>query len=88
MRAQTVQLRVLGTWDYYQRQIGKRTGPSKQLQGSISLSLNQFASARLPTCKMDFGFDTFPKEFSWSLASKDDKEKILDAVKGIHPLFT
>jgi hypothetical protein len=60
MKARTVQLRVLGTWDYYQKQAGKRTGPSKQLQDAISQNLNHFASACLPKCKMDFGFDTFP----------------------------
>jgi hypothetical protein len=87
MKAQTVHLRVLGTWDYYQKQIGKRTRPFKPLQDAISLNLNQFASACLPECKMDFGFDTFPQEFVSSVADREDDEKILSAVEGIHPLF-
>jgi hypothetical protein len=92
MKARTVHLRVLGTWDYYQKQTGKQTEPSKQLQDAISLNLNQFASACLPKCKMDFGFDTFPqgfspKEFVSPVADREDDKRILSAVEGIHPLF-
>jgi len=82
MKAQTVHLRVLGTWNYYQR-----TGPSKQLQDAISLNVREFASACLPKCKMDFGFDAFPQEFVSSAADREDDKKILSAVEGIHPLF-
>jgi hypothetical protein len=82
MKAETVHLRVLGTWDYYQR-----TKPSMQFQDAISLNLNQFAYACLPECKMDFGFDTFPREFVSSLANREDDKRILSAVEGIHPLF-
>jgi hypothetical protein len=88
MKAHTVQLRVLGTWKYYDEQRGKRTGPSKQLQDAVSLNLNQLASDCLPECKMDFGFDTFPKSFSWPMTDGYDEKRILVALAKIHPLFT
>jgi hypothetical protein len=83
MKAGTVHLRVLGTWNYYQR-----TRPSKQFQDAISLNLNQFAYACLPEFKMDFGFDTFPPDFVSSVANREDDKRILSAVEGIHPLFS
>jgi hypothetical protein len=86
MKARTVHLRVLGTWNYYSKQTSKRTAPSTQLEDAISLNLSRFASAHLPVCKMDFGFYTFPQEFVWSVDTRHDDRNILSAVAGIHPL--
>jgi hypothetical protein len=84
MNAKAVHLRVLGTWDYYH---SKRTGPSERLQEGISHNVDRFASIYLPECEMDFGFDTFPREFEWSAADRRDDKKILSAVAGIRPLY-
>jgi hypothetical protein len=88
MKAETVHLRVLGTWDYYQG-----TKPSKQFQDAISLNLSQFALACLPECEMDFGFNTFPQDFVprdyvSPVADGEDDRRILSAVEGIRPLFS
>jgi hypothetical protein len=88
MKARTVHLKVLGTWDYYKKQTSKRTAPSNQLEDAISLNLSRFACTWLPMCQMDFGFDTFPPDFVWSVAARKDDRKILSAVEGIHPLFS
>jgi hypothetical protein len=87
MKAATVHLRVLGTWDYYQQ-----TRPSKRFQDAISLDLGQFAFACLPKCEMDFGFDTFPqgfipKDYVSLVADSEDDRRVLAAVEGIHPWF-
>jgi hypothetical protein len=87
MKARTIQLRVLGTYDYYQKQKGRPKGPSVQLQDAISQSLNQFASASLGRFSMDFQFDVFRQDFSWSVADQKNNRKILAALKGIRPLF-
>lgn len=87
MKASEVHLRVLGTSDYYSQQT-LDTERSKKLQNVISGSLNEFASTHLPGCMLDFGFDTFPEEFKWSVEDKDDGSTILNALDGIHPLFS
>jgi hypothetical protein len=87
MKARTIHLRVIGTYDYYQKQKGKPKGPSLQLQDAISQSVNRFVSVCLPELKMDFGFDVLAKDFSWSLKDKENRMKILAALDGIRPLF-
>jgi hypothetical protein len=89
MKAKTVHLRVLGTWDYYEQQINRRRiGPTKEHEEGLSVNVNQFASNRLPGFNMDFGFDTFLRNFSWSVEDRKNKEKVLAALDGIHPLFS
>jgi hypothetical protein len=87
MKARTIHLRVLGTCDYYQKQKGTLRGPSLNIQGAISQSLNQFVLTNFSEFKMDFGFDTFAESFSWSLMDKENKRKIRAALNGIRPLF-
>lgn len=87
MKAKTVHLKVLGTWDYY-----KQTSPSMQFQDAISLNLSQFAFARVSGCEMDFGFSTFPqnfipKDYVSAVTDQEDDRRILSAVEGIHPCF-
>jgi hypothetical protein len=84
MKAQTIHLRVLGTWDYYR---SKRTSACRKLQDAISLNVNQYAAGLLRECAMDFQFDTFPRQFKWSVGDKDNDKKIVSAVEGIHALF-
>lgn len=94
MKARAVDLRVLGTCGYWDEQKAEwgaekleKFKQLKQFQGAISRKLNRLVSDCLLECKMDFGFYTFPEDFSWSVADKDDKNKILTAVDGIKPLF-
>jgi hypothetical protein len=88
MKAQTVHLRLLATWDYYQKQTGRPRGPSQKFQDTVSFNISRFATDSLTDCKIDFGLDTFPEWYACSHADREDDARILAAVEGIHPWFS
>jgi hypothetical protein len=72
----------------------KCVSPSPEMEGGINLSLKKFWQHLDVTCsldcKIDFGFSTFPKSFSWAIDDLKiiNAKKVRHAVNGIHPLFS
>ena len=75
------------------RRRDRRVSPTREMEAGLNLALAKFLKAFQTECRttvaMNFGFSTFPQTFKWDEGDQKsrDGEKIVQGVKGIHPLF-